>query len=92
MNNMLDYISLLYWNVRGLGQPVKRGKVFAHNEIRQFSYKKRMLKPLSTGNSGLTGSHRSIIFLSINQSIKFYLYSPYSQITVCLTGCDILCP
>ena len=34
--------------------------------------------------------------LSINQSIKCYLYSPYSQTTVtshrALTRCDILCP
>ena len=30
MSNMLDSISLLSWNVRGLGHPVKRGKVFAN--------------------------------------------------------------
>ena len=30
MNNTLDSLSLVSWNVRGLGHPIKRGKVFAH--------------------------------------------------------------
>ena len=31
-------------------------------------------------------SERMLSLYKINQSIKFYLYSPYSQITVCLIG------
>ena len=30
VNNTLDFMSLVSWNVRGLGHPVKRGKVFSH--------------------------------------------------------------
>ena len=34
----------------------------------------------------LFSQNHQVLTLSINQSIKFYLYSPYSQITVCLIG------
>lgn len=30
MNNPVDSLSLVSWNVRGLGHPIKRGKVFVH--------------------------------------------------------------
>lgn len=30
VNNALDFMSLVSWNIRGLGHPVKRGKVFSH--------------------------------------------------------------